>query len=124
MGEENTSVSLTARAGYLLRQAMNFLDMDSQVARRYLSDAAALLGAEAAETDLSTPLTGYPFRAGGLTRWQARRTLTYIDTNLGSKLAVSELASLIGLSDSHFSRAFRYALGCPPMAYVAVSRVQ
>ena len=124
MREENTSVSLTARAEYLLRQAINFLDMDNQVARRYLSDAVALLGTEAAETDLNTPLTGFTFRAGGLTRWQARRTLSYIDTNLGSKLAVNELANLVGLSDSHFSRAFRHALGCPPMAYVAVSRVQ
>ncbi len=118
MREDSSSVSLTARAGYLLRQAMNFLDMDSQIARRYLSDAAALLGADSAEPDLNTPLTGYTFRAGGLTRWQARRALSHIENHLGSKLAVSELANLIGLSDSHFSRAFRYALGRPPMAYV------
>jgi AraC-like DNA-binding protein len=124
MRKENAPTSLTARAGYLLRQAMTVLDMDRQVARRYLSDAATLLGAELVEPDPGTPLKGYSFRSGGLARWQARRALEHIHTHLGSKLAVGELATLVGLSESHFSRAFRYALGCSPMAYVTVSRLE
>ncbi len=123
MSEENAS-SVTARAGYLLKQAMTVLDRDRQVARRYLNDAAMLLGADLEEADSAAPLQGYSFRAGGLARWQARRTIEYIHKHLGSKLAVVQLANLVGLSESHFSRAFRYALGCSPMAYVTVSRLE
>jgi AraC family transcriptional regulator len=60
----------------------------------------------------------------GLARWQARRVLNHIDSNLASKLTVTALADLVALSNSHFSRAFRHALGFPPMAYVAARRIE
>ena len=60
----------------------------------------------------------------GLARWQARRVLNHIDLNLASKLTVSALADLVALSNSHFSRAFRHALGFPPMTYVAARRIE
>lgn len=66
----------------------------------------------------------YAFRPGGLARWQAMRVVAYIDANLGSKLGIHELADLVALSSSHFSRAFRRSLGLPPMAYVAARRVE
>lgn len=63
-------------------------------------------------------------RPGGLARWQAMRVVAYIDANLGSKFGIHELADLVALSSSHFSRAFRRSLGLPPMAYVAARRVE
>jgi AraC family transcriptional regulator len=68
--------------------------------------------------------TRYACRPGGLARWQAMRVIAYIDENLGSKLDIHELADLVALSSSHFSRAFRRSLGLPPMAYVASRRVE
>jgi AraC family transcriptional regulator len=61
---------------------------------------------------------------GGLASWQARRTLDYIEANLGSKMGIGELAGVVSLSRSHFSRAFKSSLGLSPMEYVAVRRVE
>jgi AraC-like DNA-binding protein len=101
------------RAGYLVRQALTFLDTDRQRAQRCLNDAAALLPQAEQRT----------FQCG-LARWQARRVLDYIDGNLGSRLTISELARLVALSESHFSRAFRRALGSPPVAFIALRRIE
>ena len=115
-----------ARAGYLLERAIATLQTDREAACRCLSDAATLLGAERPEAPVTVPVVDsqYTFRAGGLARWQARRTLTYIESNLDSKFGVGQLAGLASLSKAHFSRAFRHALGLPPMKYVVMRRVE
>jgi transcriptional regulator GlxA family with amidase domain len=115
-----------ARAGYLLERAIAALQTDREAACRCLSDAATLLGIERPEAAAGVPVTDpqYTFRAGGLARWQARRTLTYIESNLDSKFGVGQLANLASLSKAHFSRAFRHALGLPPMKYVVSRRVE
>jgi AraC family transcriptional regulator len=59
---------------------------------------------------------------GGLAPWQARRVLMHIEANIGQRMCSAELASLAGLSTSHFSRAFRQTFGEPPMAYVSKQR--
>src|SRR6185312_17337988 len=64
------------------------------------------------------------FQPGGLARWQARRALAHIEENLGSKIAIRDLAGLVAFSKSHFSRAFKRSLGLSPMAYVARRRVE
>jgi AraC family transcriptional regulator len=121
MREESSSV---ARAGCLLERAMTLLQTDRAVAWRCLNDAATLLRVESRAPIVATPEVHYHLQSGGLATWQARRTLGYIESNLGSKFGVGELAGLVSLSESHFSRAFRRALGTPPMAYVVVRRVE
>ena len=71
-------------------------------------------------SDAPTPVT---YKAGGLSVWQARRALSYIETNLGSKFGVSEISAVAGLSKSHFCRAFKLTLGAPPMTYVSTRRI-
>jgi transcriptional regulator GlxA family with amidase domain len=115
--------SSVQRAEYLVKQAMTSLQTDRVVAWRCLTDAATLLSVE---TEPKSEETGLPFafRPGGLARWQARRTLSYIEDNLGTKLNVGQLAALVALSKSHFSRAFSRAIGFPPMVYVAARRIE
>lgn len=117
---EETSVE---RAEYLLKQAMISLQTDRDVAWRCLTDAATLLSA-GVEPKAEPQESPYTFRPGGLARWQARRTLTYIEDNLGAKLNVGQLAGLVTLSKSHFSRSFSRAIGLPPMVYVAGRRIE
>lgn len=117
---EDSSVE---RAEHLLKQAMTMLQTDRNVAWRCLNDAATLLGGDS-QPELDSPETQYTFRPGGLARWQARRALTYIEGNLGAKLGVGQLADLVSLSKSHFSRAFSRAIGSPPMVYVSVRRIE
>jgi AraC-like DNA-binding protein len=89
-----------------------------------LRDASTLLGSETEESDINSPASQCAFRTGGLAVWQAKRTVAYIEANLGSKLAIEEMAGLVALSKSHFARAFKQTLGSSPMAYVAVRRVE
>ncbi len=61
--------------------------------------------------------------ARGLDNWKIRRILEHIDANLETRIEVAEIASLVGLSSSHFSRMFRKTLGVPPSQYIAMRRI-
>jgi AraC family transcriptional regulator len=116
--------SASARIGNLVRRAMTFFDSNREAAWSCLRDASMLLGSETEESDINSPAFQCAFRTGGLAVWQAKRTVAYIEANLGSKLAIREMADLVALSKCHFSRAFKQTLGTSPMAYVAVRRVE
>lgn len=119
------SVALAAdKVILLVRRAMKCLESDRQTALRCLNDVSALLGAHGQSPGASPFEVLSGFRPGGLARWQARRALAHIEENLGSKIAICELAALVSFSRSHFSRAFKRSLGLSPMAYVATRRVQ
>ena len=62
--------------------------------------------------------------SSGLTRNQARRVLDYIESNLGSKLTLSELARIAELSVHHFARMFKRSIGLAPYRYVMERRVE
>jgi AraC-like DNA-binding protein len=60
---------------------------------------------------------------GGLAPWQAHRAKALMDTNLGAKLPLSQLAEECGLSTRHFARAFRQTTGVPPHRWLLGRRV-
>ena len=60
---------------------------------------------------------------GGLPGWQVKRVTDYIDANLGATLRTASLAATIGLSVSHFTRAFKHSVGVPPRVYVIRRRL-
>jgi transcriptional regulator GlxA family with amidase domain len=62
--------------------------------------------------------------SGGLAPWRAKRALNFIETNLGSRMMIQDVADAVSLSTSHLSRAFKRSFGCTPMAYVAARRVE
>jgi AraC family transcriptional regulator len=123
MSTQMREESSVERAEHLLKQAMTSLQTDRDVAWRCLTDAATLLSSDV-QTKPECEESPYTFRSGGLARWQARRTLAYIEDNLGAKLNVGQLAALVALSKSHFSRSFSRAIGFPPMVYVAGRRIE
>lgn len=112
------------RISHLVRRAMVVLESDCQAARRCLSDALALMGSQPEQGNCEDPEIGGVFQRGGLARWQARKTITYIDSHLESRLDVPILAKLVSFSKSHFSRAFKQSLGLPPMTYVKMRRLE
>jgi AraC-like DNA-binding protein len=61
---------------------------------------------------------------GGLATWQAKRVAAYVKGRLSSRIRATELASLVSLSISHFSRAFRITFRETPLAYVTRHRVR
>ena len=111
------------RVGDLLKQAMAFLETDRKAAWRCLRDASTLLGPGEQDPGTSAPSLNI-LKPGGLAIWQARRTLAYIEANLGSKMDIDDLANMVDLSGSHFSRAFKHCIGLSPMEYVVVRRIE
>jgi AraC family transcriptional regulator len=118
-----SAVSASTRVGHLVKQAMTFFETDRKAAWRCLSDASTLLGTDAEDSGVSAPSL-QNVQPGGLANWQARRTLAYIEANLASKMGTGDLANVVALSRSHFSRAFKLSLGLSPMEYVVVRRVE
>jgi|SRR5579871_2345985 len=109
----------TLRAGVLVKRALSFLQTDHALVERCLIEAAGLLGVADPEQSPGTQA----FRAT-LARWQSQRVLAYIEDNLGTKLTTAILARLLPLSTGHFSRAFHRTVGCPPMSYIALKRIE
>jgi AraC family transcriptional regulator len=115
--------SASMRVEHLVRQAMSCFETDRKAAWRCLSDASMLLGADAQDLGIDVPSVDQ-LQPGGLATWQARRTLVHIEANLASKMDIEDLAKVVALSRSHFSRAFKRSLGFSPMEYVVVRRVE
>jgi AraC family transcriptional regulator len=60
---------------------------------------------------------------GGLAPWQAKRACEKLESDLGGKLSLEQIAAEFGLSVSHFSRAFRVSTGLPPHRWLLRQRV-
>ncbi len=59
-----------------------------------------------------------------LATWQLRRAVDYIDENWGRNIRLEELASLAGLSQSHFSHAFKASTGMAPHQWQTNARIE
>jgi AraC family transcriptional regulator len=105
----------------LLAVATATFDSDRDRAKACVQQAAELLrvGVES-----EGYLWNEPSSRGGLASWQAKRVVAYIESNIGRSLRVADLAGIVQLSISHFSRAFRRSFGRTPRAYVKVQRMR
>ncbi|MCA1361096.1 helix-turn-helix transcriptional regulator [Bradyrhizobium sp. IC3069] len=61
---------------------------------------------------------------GGLAPWQVKRVCERLESDLGGKLSLQEIAAEFDLSISHFSRAFRISTGLPPHQWLLRQRVK
>src|SRR5690606_11681733 len=102
----------------LLTETEKVIHHDPDVASAYLSRAIAML-------EVRSPGGSPQSRKGaGLLRWQVTRIDEFIKERLDLCIRTSELASLLGLSVSHFSHAFKQATGLTPLSYVNALRVK
>ena len=67
--------------------------------------------------------TGSPAGAG-LVKWQINKVVAYIDERITGANHLNELAAVVRLSTSHFSRAFRISLGETPHRFVMRRRIE
>ncbi|WAS95821.1 AraC family transcriptional regulator [Nannocystis punicea] len=63
-------------------------------------------------------------RKGGLTPRQLREVCTYMQEHLSAPVGLRELAALGGMSQAHFSRAFKASTGVPPHRWQLNARVE
>ena len=61
---------------------------------------------------------------GGLSPYQKRQVIDYIQANLTEELGLQDISKLIGISQFHFSREFKKSLGLTPHQYVRQQRVE
>jgi AraC family transcriptional regulator len=61
---------------------------------------------------------------GGLAPWQVRRVTSHIEANLDATIRIKDLAALIKLSPSHFSRAFKKGFADSPHRYLMRRRLE
>lgn len=59
-----------------------------------------------------------------LTLWQLRRVTEFIDANCQRRIRLDEVAALTGLSQSHFSHAFKATTGLPPYQWQMRARIE
>jgi AraC-like DNA-binding protein len=64
------------------------------------------------------------FARGGLAPWQARLACEKLESDLGGKLSLEQIAAEFDLSVGHFSRAFRVSTGLPPHQWLLHQRVK
>lgn len=64
-----------------------------------------------------------PGMALALPVWKLRRVKDCVDSRLGERISILELAALCGMSERHFHRAFQAATGQTPLAYLVGRRV-
>lgn len=60
----------------------------------------------------------------GMTHAKLRRVQEYIETNLAKPVTLGEIASVAALSQYHFTRSFKAAMGISPLQYVWKRRVE
>lgn len=63
-------------------------------------------------------------RSTGFSKAELRRVTDYVDAHLDERIAVADLARLIGLSERHFARRFRAATGQSVHAFVDQARLR
>lgn len=61
---------------------------------------------------------------GGLAPWQVKRACEKLDSDLGGKYSLHQIAAEFDLSVSHFSRAFRISTGLPPHQWLLQQRLK
>ncbi|UGY03892.1 helix-turn-helix domain-containing protein [Bradyrhizobium quebecense] len=61
---------------------------------------------------------------GGLAPWQVKRACEKLDSDLGGKFSLQQIAAEFDLSVSHFSRAFRISTGLPPHQWLLRRRLE
>jgi AraC family transcriptional regulator len=70
---------------------------------------------------VAAPLPDAPI---GMAGGKLRRVIEYMQTHIDESLSLAQLATLSGLSPSHFTRSFRAAMGKPPHSYLVDLRIK
>jgi AraC family transcriptional regulator len=112
---------LTAVVHSLLDNAKLALASDREAATASVALAFELLRDGATP---GTTITSPSHVRGGLVRWQLRRVVARIDARLAHTISQEELARIVGLSKSHFSRAFKISVGQTVHSYIIRRRIE
>jgi AraC family transcriptional regulator len=114
---ENTPLWDTARKLTMLIESGDVSN------RLYFEALGVVLVHELVRLNVGTQSIKRPVR-GGLTTWQKRTILDYIEENLAEQISLETLAKLVRLSPYYFCRAFKRSVGMPPHQYHTLRRIE
>jgi AraC family transcriptional regulator len=60
----------------------------------------------------------------GLSRWQLRRAMEYLEAHMTQDISLEEMANLVGLSQSQFARSFKSSTGMSPYKWFLDARIK
>ena len=124
---EMLTQELSVVAAQLIEAACRARDGDREATRAHIAHAIALLhgipSSGPSSTHLLSNVETHVVR-GGLPAWQTRRVAAHVEANLSRRIRIQELARLLGLSASHFCRAFKCTFGVSPRDYVLRRRIE
>ena len=112
--------AIVRHIGASLQQALRRPDEANQL---FIDHMMLALTAHVAQTYGGLQRVGETKR-GGLAPWQVKRAGERLEADLGAKLSLEQIAAELGLSVSHFSRAFRASTGLPPHQWLLRQRVE
>jgi len=119
-GQLDTDVLDGAALAELIIEASSVFDTDRAKAKCCIERAVELVrGAECPPS----PQLARPRVHGGLSGWQVKRVRVYIESNIGQRIPVGELAALVRQSTGHFFRTFRESFGESPQAHILRQRI-
>jgi AraC family transcriptional regulator len=100
---------------------MREIDSNRHAAKAILAKAHALLRVQIERVPVVMPLA---CTSGGLSSWQIRRILAFVESNLDKPIRVDELSRMVNLSRCHFARSFRRSFRESPHSYLIRRRVE
>jgi AraC family transcriptional regulator len=100
----------------LLEDVRAALSYDLDVATETAGRLTAILASKRQQA--SRPLRG------GLAPWQKRKIQAYVEDRLEGSILVSDLAKVVSLSVSYFSRSFKQSFGEAPHTYIVKTRIK
>jgi AraC family transcriptional regulator len=119
----STDLSVVAQ---LVEAARRASAGDREATRAHIAHAVRLLQGMPSSAPSATQAasTAGEVPPAGLPTWRSRRVIAHIDAKLPGTIRVCELAELVGLSVSHFCRAFKRTFGASPRTYVLHRRIE
>jgi AraC family transcriptional regulator len=123
---ETLAQELSVVAAQFIEAACRARGGDREATRAHVAHAIALLHGIPSLSPSGTHLSNVETHVvrGGLPIWQTRRVIAHVEANLSRRIHVRELARILGLSASHFCRAFKCSFGAAPRDYVLRRRVE
>jgi AraC family transcriptional regulator len=124
---EKLTQEFSVVAAQLIEAACRARDGDREATRAHIAHAIALLrGIPSLGPSGARLLSNVETQVvrGGLPAWQMRRVIAHVEANLSRRVLVQELAGLLGLSASHFCRAFKCTFGTSPRDYMLRRRIE
>jgi AraC family transcriptional regulator len=95
--------------------------LDDKTAQALIVRAVALIEPK---LEFSSSNFASELARGGLAPWQIRKVACYIHENLERSIQTRQLAEVINLSASYFTRAFKVSFGVVPSLYVTRLRIE